>query len=223
MRARLRLLLLPFAVLAAGAIAAPATPRSGFEYHALPTPQPTDSGNKVELTLFFDYACPHCNSFEPLFMEWVRKQGNTVRLKRVHIGRPNRDLPQQRLFYTLESMGLLEAWHDKVFAAIHGPERASFVSDAAVLEWVEKAGINRAAFATTSTSPGVEVKLRRARALMDAYRIDRWPTVAVNGRYLTSPTLASEHVGMELSEVQQQQYALLVLDALLAKARADIK
>ena len=223
MRARLHLLLLPLAALAARALATPATPRNGFEYLTLPSPQPTDSGNKVELTLFFDYACPHCNSFEPLFVDWVRKQGNAVRLKRVHIGRPTRNLPQQRLFYTLESMGLLDAWHDKVFAAIHGPARVDFVTDAAVLDWVEQAGIKRNAFARASASREVEDKLVRARKLMETYKIERWPTVVVNGRYLTSPTQASEHLDMALIEVQQQQYALQVLDLLVAKARAEIK
>src|SRR5687767_11692794 len=90
------------------AAASPASPVEGVEYKTLPTPQPVDAGaRKVEVTEFFAYYCPHCNAFEPLLMDWVKKQGDTVVLRRVHVPRDPSVLPQQRLFYTLEAMGLV--------------------------------------------------------------------------------------------------------------------
>src|SRR4051794_30722164 len=96
-----------------------ATPQNGAEYLTLPTAQPTEAGNKVEVIEFFAYYCPHCNVFDPLLSAWVKKQGNNIVFKRVHVSSDPRVAPQQRLYYTLEAMGLVEQYHSKVFDAIH--------------------------------------------------------------------------------------------------------
>ena len=49
-------------LLAAGAIAAPNTPKAGVEYKVLGKPQPTEAGKKIEVIEFFGYFCPHCNA-----------------------------------------------------------------------------------------------------------------------------------------------------------------
>ena len=206
----------------ATASASPASPENGTEYRTLPEVQNTDSGNKVEVTEFFDYACPHCDSFEPVLAEWVKKQGGNIVFKRVHISRGRGVLPQQRLYYTLESLGLVEQYHAKVFHAMHH-ERQRFLNDEAVFAWAEKAGIDRARFIDTYRSFGLEAKTRRAAAMMEDYKIDHWPILAVGGRYLTSPSLANVAVKTSQTEAEQQQGALLVLDHLVAKAKAANK
>jgi thiol:disulfide interchange protein DsbA len=205
---------------AAAAPASPADPKSGVEYLTLPVAQNTDSGKKIEVTEFFAYYCPHCNSFEPVLAAWVRKQGGDIVFKRVHVRRDASVLPQQRLFYTLEAMGLLEQYHGKVFAAMHN-ERLRLNSDELVFEWAAKAGIDRARFIVTYRSFGVQAKVRRADAMMDAYKIDSWPMIAIGGRFLTSPSQSNEGAAPGQSEAEQQQSALQVMDYLLAKARAD--
>jgi BirA family biotin operon repressor/biotin-[acetyl-CoA-carboxylase] ligase len=77
-------------------------------------------------------------------------------------------LPQQRLFYTLDAMGLLEQYHAKVFAAMH-QQRLRLASDEQVFDWIAKAGIDRARFVETYRSFGIQARLRRASAMMDAY------------------------------------------------------
>lgn len=210
-----------FAV-AATAGAAPASPANGVEYLTLPEVQNTDSGNKVEVTEFFDYACPHCHAFDPVLAGWVKKQGSNIVFKRVHITRGQGVLPQQRLYYTLESLGLVEQYHAKVFHAMH-IERQRFQNDEAVFAWAEKAGIDRARFIDAYCSFGMEAKTRRAAAMMDAYKIDHWPILAVGGRYLTSPSLANVAVKTDQTEAEQQQGGLLVLNHLVAKVKASNK
>jgi thiol:disulfide interchange protein DsbA len=55
--------------------------------------------------------------------------------------------------------------------------------------------------------------------MMDAYRVDRWPVIAVGGRWLTSPSHASEHAGEARTEAQQVEAVLPVMDYLVAKAK----
>lgn len=206
----------------ATATASPASPVNGAEYLTLPEVQNTDSGTKVEVTEFFDYACPHCHAFEPVLAAWVKKQGGNIVFKRVHITRGAGVLPQQRLYYTLEALGLLDKYHGKVFHAMHN-ERQRFPNDEAVFAWAEKNGIDRAKFIEAYRSFGMQAKTRRAAEMMEAYKIDHWPVLAVGGRYLTSPSLASAHVKTDQSEEEQQQAGLQVLEHLVAKAKAANK
>jgi thiol:disulfide interchange protein DsbA len=218
----IRTLLCAAAIGFAAASACAADPNNGVDYLTLPEAQNTDAGNKVEVTEFFAYYCPHCNRFEPLLAAWVKKQGANIVFKRVHVSNGAGVLPQQRLFYTLEALDLVDQYHDKVFDAMH-VERLRLGSDEAVFDWAERSGIDRTRFIETYRSFGVQAKLRRAGAMMAAYRIDQWPMVAIGGRYMTSPSQAGESVKTAQTEEQQQQAALQVMDFLVAKAKAEKK
>jgi thiol:disulfide interchange protein DsbA len=211
--------LLCAAAIAVAATAAAADPANGVQYLTLPDVQHTDAGNKVEVTEFFAYYCPHCNRFEPLLAAWVKKQGANIVFRRVHVG--GGVLPQQKLFYTLEALGLLEQYHARAFHAMH-VERLRLATDQAVFDWAAGAGIERARFAEAYNSFGVQAKVRRAERMMADYRIDSWPTVAIDGRFLTSPTQAGEG-GPAQTEPQLQQSALGVMDFLVAQAKAEKK
>ncbi len=204
------------------ASASAADPKDGAEYLTLPEAQNTDAGNKVEVTEFFAYYCPHCNRFEPLLAAWVKKQGANIVFKRIHVSNGAGVEPQQRLFYTLEALGLLDQYHEKVFAAMH-VERLRLGTDQAVMDWAVKSGIDRAKFTEAWNSFGVQAKLRRASAMMSSYRIDQWPMVAVGGRYMTSPSRAGEANPAAQTEEQMQVDALQVMDYLVAKAKAEKK
>jgi thiol:disulfide interchange protein DsbA len=219
MRTILNLLCAAAIGFAAAASAFAVEPKNGAEYITLPEVQNTDAGNKVEVTEFFAYYCPHCNRFEPLLAEWVRKQGADIVFKRVHVSGGPAVLPQQRLFYTLEALGLLGQYHDKVFNAMH-VERQRLRSDEEVLDWAVKSGIERAKFLDAWNSFGVQAKLRRANAMMAAYRIDEWPRVAIDGRFMTSPSQAGTGSAAR-TETELQQSALQVMDYLVAKAKAE--
>jgi thiol:disulfide interchange protein DsbA len=208
--------------LAVPAMASPARPQPGVEYLVLPYPQPVDSGDKVEVTEFFAYYCPHCNAFDPVLAAWVKKQGDNIVFKRVHITRDASVAPQQRLFYTLEALGAVDQYHDKVFAAIH-QQRNPLGSDEQVFDWATRSGLPRARFIDTYRSYGVQARMDQATAKMQAYGIQQWPMIAIGGRYLTSPYHAHLGQNQDVAEAVQQQEALQVMDYLVAKAKADKK
>ena len=134
------------AAIGLSAAAAPsfaAEPKNGADYLTLPEVQNTDAGRAVEVTEFFAYACPHCNRFEPLIAAWAKQQGANIVFKRVHVSGSAGAQAQQRLFYTLEALGLVEQYHAKVFAAMH-VEHLRLASDDAVFNWAAKAGIDQA-------------------------------------------------------------------------------
>lgn len=214
--------LLLFAAFAVAGSAHAADPREGVQYHALPEAQNTDAGKKVEVIEFFAYYCPHCYSFDPVLAGWVKRQGDNIVFKRVHVSRDPSVAPQQRLFATLDSLGLVEQYHSKVFKAMH-EDRLRLNTDEAVFDWAGKAGLERTKFIDTYRSFGVQAKLRRYDALMSAYRVEQWPLIAIDGRWITSPSYAGSELPDQGNEAQLQQAALKVMDFLVAKAKAEKK
>jgi len=197
-----------------------AEPQAGTQYVVMQNPQPTDTGKKVEVIEFFAYYCPHCNAFEPALEAWVKKQGDNIVFKRVHVQGGPSVAPQQRLFYTLDAMGLLDQYHQKAFDAIHR-QHLRLSSDEQVIDWAAQNGIDRARFTDTYRSFGIGAKLRRAGAMMDTYGVNFWPLVAIDGRFVTSPSQAGTGAPEGSTEARQQQMALEVMDFLVAKAKAD--
>ena len=60
--------------------------QNGAEYTTLKTPQPVQAqGKKVEVIEFFMYHCPACYALEPAMLEWVKKQGDNISFRRIHI------------------------------------------------------------------------------------------------------------------------------------------
>jgi protein dithiol oxidoreductase (disulfide-forming) len=205
-----------------GAGASPAAPVAGTDYVVLPEPQAVDTGKKVEVIEFFAYYCPHCYALEPSMAAWVKKQGDNVVFKRIHVSRGPSVLPQQKLFFALEAMGLVEQNHAKVFNAMH-EQGNSLRNDEAVIDWAASNGIDKAKFTEVYNSFGVAAKVRRTERMMGDYRVDYWPMLVVDGKYMTSPAEASKSIKPVPSSAQQHANALTVLDFLVAKAKAEKK
>ena len=201
--------------------ATPAAPVSGAEYRTLDKAQSTDAGKKIEVTEFFWYSCPHCSAFEPALADWVKKQGDNISFKRVPVAFRDSFQPQQRLFYTLEAMGKVDEMQKKVFHAIH-VERKTLDTEAAIADFVATQGIDRKKFVDVYNSFGVQSRLKRAVQLQEAYKIDGVPLVAIDGRYVTSPSIVGATLGSQ-PEAVLQSATLQVMDWLMAKAGKEHK
>lgn len=204
------------------ASASPTDPKNGVEYRSLATPQQADA-KKVEVIEFFDYACPHCYKLDPALQAWVKKQGSNIIFKRVHISRTGTDLPQQKMFYTLEAMGLMtDALHTKIFTEMHvNGNRMN--RDELAFDFVAKQGIDRQKFIDTYRGFGVQGHVRKATSMMDAYGVDSWPMFAVDGKYVTSPVMADAGEKTATTEEQLHAKGFQVMDVLVAKAKAEKK
>jgi thiol:disulfide interchange protein DsbA len=213
----LRFALLAAALAAGTAFASPTDPKNGVEYITLPQPQAVQAvGKKVEVIEFFMYHCPHCNALEPQFEQWVKKQGDNIVVRRVHIPSQGASDPEAHLYLTLEALGKLEQMHAKVFKAMH-VDRVRLTKDDTIIDWVSKNGIDRATFLNAWNSFGVMTKLRQQGKLVEAYKVEGAPTIVIDGKYQTSPSIVYNSV-KTTNEPQLFQATLQVMDALVAKA-----
>lgn len=184
--------------------AAPYT--AGTHYAVLKKPAPVDApAGKVEVVEFFSYNCPHCATFEPALESWARKMPANAVLRRAPVPFVGNDVAtKQKLYYTLEALGLVESLHMKVFQAIH-VERQRLFGDAAVLEWAGKQpGVDAKKFAETFKSFGVASKIQRATQLTEAYDIPGTPAMGVAGRWYVDGGMAQSLQGM----LQVSQYLI---------------
>ena len=161
----------------------------GFDYRVLPLTQPIDAKGKVEVIEFFWYGCPHCYEFEPELKGWIKRQNKDVVFKKVPIAFREELMPHSQLFYTLEALGKGDTLNDKVMFAMHR-ENKRLLNENEIADWVAAQGVDRNAFLAAYRSFAVLSKARAANQLGNAYRIDGVPTVAVQGKYITSPSIA---------------------------------
>ena len=173
----------------AGHALAQAAPVEGQNYVKLSQPVPVPSNGKVNVVEFFWYGCPHCNAFEPTLEAWVKTLPPEIAFTRAHVAFSALHETHSRIYYTLESMGLVEQMHRKVFAALHN-QRKRLDKDAEIEAFMTENGIDGKKFIETSKSFGVATKVRQAKQLSEAYRIDGVPAMGVQGRFYTNIGLA---------------------------------
>jgi len=182
--------------------------KAGKDYLPLERPVSTDAAaGKIELIEFFWYSCPHCSAFEPTFAQWVKNAPKDVVVRRVPVAFRDDFAPQQRLFFALEAMNLLDSLHAKVFTAIHA-EKQPLNTEAAILDWVGKQGVDKAKFSETYKSFGVASKLKRAVQLQNDYKVEGVPSFGIAGRFYTDGSIAGS-----------MERAIKVAESLIAQSR----
>lgn len=181
----------------------------GFDYRVMPAPQAIEAKGKIEVLEFFWYGCPHCHDFEPQLDAWVKRQGKDVVVKKVPVAFRDDLLPHSQLFYALETLGKSNL-HAKVMEAMHVGKK-KLLTESEITEWAVSQGIEREAFLKAFKSFTVTSKARSANQIAQAYRIDGVPTVAIQGKYITSPSITSG----------SKARAIEVMDHLVTKVRKE--
>ena len=186
-----------------------AKPEAGADYLALDKKAPVEAPTgKIEVVDFFWYNCPHCNAFEPTLDAWVARLPKDVQVRRVPVGFRDEFVPQQRFFYALEAMDLVDKLHAKVFTAIH-VEKQQLNRGDAIADWVAKQGVDKTKFMEQFSSFSIATKAARATQLQNAYKVEGVPALGVAGRFYTDGTLA-----------KSMPRALQIADHLVAEVRA---
>ncbi|MBC3874669.1 thiol:disulfide interchange protein DsbA/DsbL [Undibacterium flavidum] len=193
-------------------------PEVGREYTVLSEVQSTGSSSKIEVIEFFAYYCHFCYGLEPTLAEWVKKQGDKINFKRIHVLNPGVET-QQKLFFALDAIGKADELHNQIFDAYH-VQRNRLMTDEQVRDFINKTSIDKAAFFSAYNSFTVKTKQGRSQRVMADYEVSSWPTLIVDGRFHTSPSMAGNEYGRP-SEEQANQALLPVLDWLIAKAQKE--
>jgi thiol:disulfide interchange protein DsbA len=169
------------------ALASPSAPVDGTDYLTLKTPLVLPRTGKVEVIEFFWYGCPHCFAFEPTIEPWIAKLPADVHFRRVPVQFDALKEIHQRIYYTWEAMGLVDAMHAKTFNRFH-VQRKPINNEQDMLAFAQENGLDVARVKQTWESFGVGTKMAQAKQLSEDYRIDGVPMIGIQGRYTTAPS-----------------------------------
>lgn len=206
---RLASLLFLATVSFAGAVQAQsAAPVEGQDYTLLDPPAATLSGEKIEVVEVFGYSCVHCAHLAPLISEWKKKQPADVKVEYVPAVFGGIWEIYGRVYYTAETMGVLDLTHDELFEVLHVERRpVSKIED--IADFYVEHGVDKEQFLSTMNSFPVSAMVDTARKRALAWNVEATPTVIVAGKY---KVMAPREGGFERM--------LETIDALIAKERA---
>ena len=209
MKKLLSILFLSLGLVSAAVEASPAAPVAGKDYTVLSQPQPIDvPAGKIEVTEFFWYGCPHCNEFNPYLEAWVKKQAPDVVFKRVPVAFRDDFIPHSKMYHALDALGVAQELTPKVFNEIH-VNKNYLLTPEDQAKFLAKNGVDPKKYMEAYNSFSTQSALHKDKKLLDDYKIDGVPTLAVQGKYLTGPASTNSLPG-----------AIQVLDYLVAQVRA---
>ena len=170
----------------------------GVNYFLIqPARPPAVPAGKIEVTEVFSYACPACNIFQPTMHKLKQSMPANVVVDYLPAAfNTAEDWPMFQLAYiTAQLLGVDQQTHDAMFDAVWKggdlsitdssrglKSRMPAIEDAAKF-YKERAGVPVDKFVATSKSFSADLKVRTTQDLLVAYKVDRTPTIIVNGKY----------------------------------------
>ena len=189
-------------------IAALAELVEGRDWRAIMPPQPSAVPGKIEVLEFFSYGCPHCGQLNPLIKPWTERLPEDVVFRRIPVtfGRAAWG-NLARLYFALEQTGNLARLDQAVFDAI-ASKRENLFTDEGIFTWAKGQGVALDDFKAAFNGFTAESELKRSDSLVQRYKVESVPTIAVGGRYVVTGSGAKGYADL-----------LTIADGLIEMAR----
>ncbi|WP_374658925.1 thiol:disulfide interchange protein DsbA/DsbL [Inhella sp.] len=169
--------------------------QEGKHYTRIQPAVPGTAG-KVEVVEFFWYGCPACYAFETAIQAWAQRLPAWVAFRHQHVFFREQTRPHQRLWFTLQAMGVEHRFRSAIFAAMHA-QRNPLDTPEAMIKLLQPAGLDVARFQSVwaSFDPKAFSGARIAAANRQAaeqYKVSGVPALAVGGRYIFTVAEAAD-------------------------------
>ena len=180
------------------AAATPATPaheyQMGSDYLLIDPRVATSTGDKIEVTEVFSYACPHCAHFQPFMDELKTKLPKNAQIVLVPaVFNPSWE-PFARAFYAAKAIGVLDKTHQALFDALHRDHLPYNDLTSLANGFYANQGANPASFLSTASSFVVDNQIAHGNQLVRDYGVSATPTLIVNGKYRVEMN-SDKHIG----------------------------
>ena len=165
-------------------------PVSGKDYVEISNGRPLEPADAgvVVVEEFFNYICPACNNFEPLFVAWASKLPAYAKLQHIPASFRADFMQYARAYYAAEALGVADKAHQAVYEAIHHahtlPAEGDKPDEERIAKFYGEYGVSAQDFLAAMRSFGVDSKVRRANEYMTRAKIPSTPSIVINGRYL---------------------------------------
>ncbi len=171
----------------------PQNPESEFElgrdYLRLDRPQPTATGNSIEIAEVFYYPDKKSYLMAPLIHRWVREQEPAVELVRIPFVKEEQHYNYAKAYFTAQALVAADTLHGVLLDAIHLAQR-DLDSEDKLAEFFNNQGIDPVAFRETFNASKTLTALKKAQLMVKGYGLDSVPAIIVNGTYLVTEAMA---------------------------------
>lgn len=150
----------------------------------------TDEG-KIEVVELFWLGCPHCYSLEPAMERYKASKPDYVDFKQVPaVLNPNWSF-HAKAFYTAKFLdpNNEKKLITKMFQELHEKKNLLDTTDK-LKKFFADNGISEIQFNNTYNSMAVSTSMSQAASISAASQANSVPTIIINGKYRTSPSLA---------------------------------
>ena len=175
---------------------------AGKSYILVDPPQPTGTGNKIEVLEVFSYACPHCAHFQPYTEKLKASLPANAQFRLMAADFQPLWVVFARGFDVANGLGLVDKTHQAMFDAIYRDHQPMTTLDQ-IAGFYAAHGADKATFLSTAESFVIEGDLAHAHQMEINYGIDSTPTLIVNGKYRIVAN-SEEKIGFdEMVEIAQ--------------------
>ena len=166
-------------------------PEPGINFKPTKETIPTESKDKIEVVELFWYGCIHCYNMDPYLDKWADNLPKDVTFKRIP-AIPRKDwVEAAKAYYALESLGLINKLHEKLFDAIHKENQFKHNDTKALINWIAMNGkLDKKDVKAAFNSFSMKAKLSRSFKIFKGAGATGVPTMIIDGKYFTSSTMA---------------------------------
>jgi protein dithiol oxidoreductase (disulfide-forming) len=164
-------------------------PVAGRDYIVLDPSRTPAPGTAIEVIEFFYYGCPVCYESQPYIARWLERAGDGVTLRRVPAASFAGAEDFALTYYALEATGHLAQFHGAVYENHHFDD-LRLSEEKNLLAWLARNGVDAERFREVRNSAETRARLAESRRMFEDYNVRGVPSIAIDGRYLTSARLA---------------------------------
>ena len=166
-------------------------PKPGVNFKTTKNIIPTESKDKIEVVELFWYGCIHCFNMDPYLDKWADNLPKDVTFKRIP-AIPRKDwIESAKAYYALETLGVVNKLHEKLFDAIHKEKSLKHNDTRALIKWITVNGkLDKKDVESAFNSFSMKAKLSRSYKIFKSAGATGVPTMIIDGKYFTSSTMA---------------------------------
>lgn len=148
--------------------------------------------DKIQVTEYFNYKCPHCYRLEPEINVWLESKPNDVEFIREAIPLRNQWVPVARAYYVAVELDVVDEIHDLMFSAIWERNLPMEQEDLIERLFETRADVEAELFQETYQSETIRDYMRDARTKMQLYGLQGTPAFVINDLYVVDTKSAGE-------------------------------
>lgn len=156
----------------------------GKDYEVLPVEIAPLQKDKIEVTEFFAYWCPHCADLDPIILRHSKTFASDTAFRTEHVvWNEQRDFTYARLAAAVVQAGVKYQANPVIFHAVVD-NRTNLTDEAEMKAWLaQQTAFDGKKVLAAFESFGNQAQAKQMAAWTDQYSIEGTPTVVVGGKY----------------------------------------